>query len=192
MEVRLAQRSDIDQLAAVLARAFEDDPIYEWSFGQGAKKWSRRFFKWQLKRLLPQDVTWTVDGCGGAAVWALPRQWRESTTDLLRLVLITTPAIRHRMRAVVAGLTLVDERHPVKPHMYLALLGVDPAEQGKGVGSALLAPGLEICDREQLPAYLETGKEKNLAFYGRHGFAETGRVDIPDGPSVWTMWREPR
>lgn len=176
----------------MLARAFEDDPIYLWSFGESNAPWSRRFFKWQLRRLQPQQATWTTADRSGAAVWALPDQWRESTAELLRLVLITTPAIRRRLRTVVSGLTLIDERHPAEPHMYLALLGVDPHLQGRGIGSALLRPGLRHCDREGIPAYLETSKERNLDFYARHGFADRDRVAVPGGPVVWTLWREPR
>jgi GNAT superfamily N-acetyltransferase len=192
VKARLATPNDTRELASVLARAFEDDPIYLWSFGESNLQWSRRFFRWQLRRLLPQKVTWTTADRGGAAVWALPDQWRESTAELLRLVVITTPAIRRRLRAVVSGLTLIDERHPVEPHLYLALLGVEPSLQGQGLGSALLAPGLGLCDREGIPAYLETGKERNLAFYGRHGFVERARVDVPGGPPVWTLWRDPQ
>jgi GNAT superfamily N-acetyltransferase len=189
---RLATSNDTRELANVLARAFEHDPIYLWSFGESNLQWSRRFFRWQLRRLMPQRVTWTTPERGGAAVWALPDQWRETTAELLRLIVITTPAIRRRLRTVVAGLTLIDERHPVEPHLYLALLGVEPRHQGRGIGSSLLAPGLERCDREGLPAYLETGRERNVDFYARHGFVQTGRVDVPDGPPVWTLWREPR
>lgn len=192
MDVRHAERRDVDAIADVLTRAFADDPIYTWSFGERSDRWARRFFKWQLRRLNPQRCTWTTAGREGAAVWALPDRWRESPAELLRLVVITSPAIRRRLRSVVSGLAMIDERHPVEPHLYLALLGVEPRLQGRGLGSALIAPGLETCDRRGLPAYLETAKERNLAFYSAHGFVLTGRVDLPGGPPVWTMWRDPR
>jgi predicted N-acetyltransferase YhbS len=92
---------------------------------------------------------------------------------------------------VLRGLGQVEARHPDRPHLYLAVLGVDPGRQGDGVGSALIRPGLELCDREGLPAYLETGKERNLAFYGRHGFRVTEELTLPKGPPIWLMWRDP-
>lgn len=90
------------------------------------------------------------------------------------------------------GLTAVERRHPGDRHLYLAVLGVDPVRQDVGVGSRLLAPGLELCDRELLPASLETGKERNVSFCSRHGFRVTDRRRLPAGPPVWLMRREPR
>jgi predicted N-acetyltransferase YhbS len=90
------------------------------------------------------------------------------------------------------GLTKVERRHPDDRHLYLSVLGVEPSRQGGGIGSQLLAPGLELCDRDGVAAYLETGKERNIAFYSRHGFEVTGQLKLPAGPPVWFMRREPR
>ncbi len=51
---------------------------------------------------------------------------------------------------------------------------------------------LAICDRDGTPAYLESSKEQNVAFYARHGFVADGPVEVlPGAPPVWPMWREP-
>ena len=83
--------------------------------------------------------------------------------------------------------------HPPAPHYYLHTLGTRRVSQGHGVGSAVLAPMLDRCDREGVPAYLESSNPRNVAFYARHGFETQGRVPLPDGaPPITRMWREPR
>jgi GNAT superfamily N-acetyltransferase len=194
MAVRPARDGDVDRLAVVLARAFHDDPVTRWVYASERRRpfWATRFFAWQLRRLIPQDVTWTTaDGDGGAALWALPGRWREDARDTLSLLRLTLPGVLPRMPRILRGLGQVEVRHPAERHLYLAVLGVDPDRQGTGVGSRLIRPGLDLCDRERLPAYLETGKEANLAFYGRHGFHVLDRLELPKGPPVWFLWREP-
>ncbi|MCU1375261.1 MAG: GCN5-related N-acetyltransferase, partial [Actinomycetia bacterium] len=71
-------------------------------------------------------------------------------------------------------------------------LATDPTVQGRGIGSALLAPVLEECDRDGLPAYLETQKEANVSWYGRAGFVLRDEIRLPATPPVWCLWREPR
>ncbi len=86
----------------------------------------------------------------------------------------------------------MDKKHPSEPHMYLALLGVDPSAQGNGIGRLLLQPRLDYCDENGLPVYLETQKPDNLPFYERFGFKVRDTVAFDKSPTLWSMWREPR
>jgi len=130
----------------------------------------------------------------GAALWlppgAMPRTARRTAALNARAARILSTG-RHRL-AGFRLLDAVDKAHPHGPHWYLALLGTDPVVQGRGIGGRLLAPVLERCDREGLPAYLETQKASNLAFYGRLGFDVTRVIELPGAPMVWTMTRPPR
>ena len=38
-------------------------------------------------------------------------------------------------------------------------------------------------------AYLEATSEQNRRLYERHGFVATAELRLPDGPSLWAMWR---
>jgi GNAT superfamily N-acetyltransferase len=194
MAVRPACDEDVEPLAAMLTRAFHDDPVTAWVYARERRRthWAQRFFRWQVQRLLEQEVMWTTEDCAGAALWALPGRWREETRDALSLLRQTLPGMLPRLPRVLVGLGQVEARHPDGRHFYLAVLGVDPERQGTGVGSRVIQPGLDLCDQEGLPAYLETGKERNLAFYGRHGFEVVDRLVLPKGPPVWFLWREPR
>ena len=88
-------------------------------------------------------------------------------------------------------LDAVDRAHPHEPHWYLAVLGVDPSMQGRGLGRALLEPVLDRCDEQFEPAYLETQKPDNLPFYERFGFRVVGEVSVAGSPTMWRMWRDP-
>lgn len=193
--VRPATPDDHPALADVLARAFHDDPVTSWFFPRerSRDRWAARFFGWEMRRLAPQDVTYTTADRAGAAVWALPGRWRERPVQSARLVMGVLPGVGPlRARHCLRGIGQVEAVHPEHPHLYLAVLGVEPGRQGEGLGSRLLEPGLTLCDAEGLPAYLETATERTVAFYARHGFRVTGELDLSGGPHLWLMWRDPR
>ena len=72
-------------------------------------------------------------------------------------------------------------------------IGVDPEHRGKGLGTALMQPVLERCDREGCGAYLENSNEVNTAYYERRGFKIVDEIDMAHGaPPLWPMWRDPQ
>jgi GNAT superfamily N-acetyltransferase len=87
---------------------------------------------------------------------------------------------------------MMEAAHPTAPHWYLGAVATLPEKQGRGLGAAILAPVLEDCDREGVPSYLESSNARNLPFYFRQGWLQTGEIEIPDGPVLFPMWREPR
>lgn len=189
--VRLVGEGDRRALSEMLARAFHDDPVSVWS-QPGARLRPRRirhFFDARLRTLVPHELSWTTDDLAGAALWAPPDAWEPPPGELLRALPST---FGRRMPFSLAGAVMVESRHPRETHLYLSVIGVEPSRQGAGLGSRLLTPGLELCDREGVPAYLETATERNVAFYERHGFRVTGELRLPRGPLMWLMWREPR
>jgi GNAT superfamily N-acetyltransferase len=131
---------------------------------------------------MPHGETYTVEGELGAATWAAPERWRLSRAEEIRLTVAMLPAVWSRLGQVLEGLETIDRAHPRAPHYYLAVLGTEPDAQGRGIGSALLQPTLETCDRDEVPAYLESSKERNIDFYARHGFRVTAELELPDGP----------
>lgn len=198
--VRRATAADLPALARALARAFQDDPIARWSCTPDALRPSllERFYEIRLRQLLRHDEVWMAAGDGadalGGALWLPPEEWRTSVREDAQLArVLLHPRLLPRFPLVVHGFTGIERRHPVTPpHWYLAVLGTDPAAQGRGIGSALLAPVLQRCDEDGIGAYLESSKEENIAFYARHGFRVTDVVQLPRGPRAWLMWREPR
>ena len=68
----------------------------------------------------------------------------------------------------------------------LAPMAVLPAYQGKGFSSRLVRPILERIDREQLPCFVETNTERNVAIYRQFGFEVISEQKIP-GKEVTTF-----
>jgi GNAT superfamily N-acetyltransferase len=193
-EVRKASPADAPALADMLGRAFFEDPVIDWVFPDASRRGprARRYFAGRLRVLLPQDECYTTADLAGTALWARPDEWHDPPLAALWQTVSFAPAIGRRAPEVLRGLRAVEARHPAKPHWYLAVLGTEPERQGEGNGSALIQPALHECDRLEVPAYLETARERNVDFYTRHGFRVTDELRLPNGPLVWLMWRDPR
>jgi GNAT superfamily N-acetyltransferase len=192
VRVRPAVRDDFGVLAEVLARAFYDDPVTAWFYPDAARRLrhGRRFFDIRLRQLAGHGLIFTDEERSGAALWAPPGHWREDFRQSLRMLPMLPVLLPHLTRTTRA-VREIERRHPVAPHYYLSVIGTDPRKQGGGVGSALLAPMLDVCDQAGAAAYLESSKESNLSFYARHGFAVRELIELPEGPPLWLMWREP-
>lgn len=195
-EIRVAGESDRAATTTALAEAFMDDPVAIWATPKDHQRTGalRRFFGAVYDTHIDGEVTYVDAERRGAAIWALPGRWQGTAMDQLR----TAAAFAHprhwpRVPRIVGGVVKAEQSHPQTQHFYLATLGVAPDRQGEGLGSRLLAPVLEICDSDGIPAYLESSKHSNIAFYARHGFRVTGELRFPGGgPVLYPMWREPK
>jgi len=187
--VTAATASEVGRVVTDLHAAFMDDPVLCWAFPDEARRrsYGRHYFEMQARRLVKGGLAWRADG--GGALWAGAGRWRESPLEALRLGAATFRGLWPRGGRVARGLLEIESRHPREPHLYLAVVGVRPEQQGQGLGTALLQPGLAEADRLGLPAYLESSNVLNVPLYERHGFEVTEEVRLPSGPPVWLMWR---
>jgi GNAT superfamily N-acetyltransferase len=192
--IREVARADRRPLTACLSRAFEDDPVSNFIFPDDRTRLARlaAFYREIIRITAPYGVIHTDDGVRGAAIWRTPS---PPPVGRVRAVLDGLGMLRVLRGAVSRALQLehaISAVRPRGPHWYLAILGTDPSQQGHGVASALIAPVLACCDADRLPAYLESSKEDNIPFYERHGFRVTQVLRIPEGPTLWSMLRDPR
>lgn len=195
--IRKIERRDHADVVSLLARAFDDDPLINFIVPQDASRERRirAFMEMGLRRLtFPYGETYVTTAGDGVALWNPPGGRPHGLLSDLALLpgMIGATGLRGLPRAMSA-FSLAEKMHPHEPHYYLLAIGVDPARQGKGVGSSLLAPMVERCDRERVGAYLESSKERNVPLYERFGFKVRSVVEIPGGgPRIWPMWRDPR
>jgi ribosomal protein S18 acetylase RimI-like enzyme len=195
-DIRKISPDEVSRVAKALARAFEDDPVMSWIFRDDSKRLAnldKAFTLFIRKIWLPQDECYATDQLFGAALWLPPGKWHLSVGRQLQLLPSMVSVIGRNLPRLMTALKFIEKNHPKGPqHYYLPVLGVEPEFQGRGFGGALMRPILTRCDRERLPAYLESSKWRNVALYERHGFRVVEELRLPkDGPPIWRMWREP-
>ncbi|MCU1429259.1 MAG: acetyltransferase [Actinomycetia bacterium] len=187
--------ADIPSVAAVSARAFFDDPLQAWALPDDSTRLAKLEAMFTLQTRvasLPVGECYTDESCSVACFWAPPRAW-QPTSDVLAQLVPLRDILAEGLARFGLAMNAMHAVHPEEPHWYLQGLGTEPARQRQGLASAVLEPVLARCDDEGTAAYLESTKERNVAFYERHGWRVTGTIDLPEGgPRMWSMWRDPR
>jgi ribosomal protein S18 acetylase RimI-like enzyme len=192
-DIRRASRGEAGAIAAPLADAFFDDPVFAWITPDEARRRPQlsSFFRLFAETLVVYGESYLAPGGDGSAIWVPPRQppVPDASADAFveQLALIAGPDGERLFEAM----ELVDEHHPHGSFYFLQFVGVVSGKQGRGIGSALLSQMLERCDREGVPAYLDATSPRNKALYERHAFRVVGEFAPIGGPTFWQMWREP-
>jgi len=186
---------DIPRLATTLARAFADDPVTLWLLPR-SRRHTRMvaMFNLLLRSQIGVGETYSTPDGVGAAVWAPPGRWRFDVGLMADSIEEFRSIVGANLERAIEVYATLERVHPAdQPHWYLATLGTHPDWQGAGVGAALMEPVLSRADEESLPAYLESSKESNIAYYRRYGFEVKGELPLPNGgPTIWPMWRGPQ
>jgi ribosomal protein S18 acetylase RimI-like enzyme len=190
-------RADVPRVAALLARAFHEDALMCYAIPDARQR--RHLLPW-LIGLNVRDgcrygAVYATAGFEGAAVWLPPGRTRRTPWRTLRAGMVAAPlrvrwSILRRLAAVEARAQALHDHCAPEPHWYLAQLGVEPTQQRQGIASRLLQPMLAHLDAQELPCYLETENEANVAFYERCGFRVVAEdAGLPAGLHIWAMLR---
>ena len=187
--VRTLTPADEPQAVHTIVLAFAADPVARWSlpnahqYIQTMPHITRAFGG----RAFAHGSAFCSGDVVGAALWLPP----GVQPDDAALTALMEQAVAPTIRGEVFGMfEEMAKYHPAEPHWYLPLIGVDPAHQGNGHGDALMAYALERCDREHLPAYLESSNPRNISLYRRHGFEPVGTIQVGSSPTMVPMLRE--
>ena len=176
---------------ATLVAAFADDQVERWLYPE-RQQYLTRFPELLAAfggRAFDTRTVWKLGDFSAVALWLPPGAEPDGEAIVSVLTASVSPAQHADLFAVLDQMTAA---HPRFPHWYLPWLAVDPALQGEGVGTKLLAHGLEIVDSSHLPAYLETPNPRSIAFYERHGFRVTGKAQAGSCPPLALMLRAAR
>lgn len=186
-----ATAADRDRAMATLVTAFVSDPFIRWMFpdAQQYLVYFPQVLKFFAGRAFEHDCAYRAADFGAAAMW-LPPGVGPDEEALGGVLQAGVEPQRHE--EVFAVLEQVGASHPDVAHWYLPAIGVDPRRQGRGYGSALLARGLEACDRGHAAAYLEATNPANIPLYRRFGFDVVGEIQAGTSPPITPMFRVAR
>ena len=194
-EIRRATTADAAAVTDILARAFLSDPISGWIFTDpdDRARLHPAFFGPFVDLVLAAGEIWTTDDHAGATLWlAVDPAGAEEDDGGLAAAIRAGVGDHYADRFAVLD-EMMTRSHPHdRAHAYLPFIAVAPERQGTGVGTALLRHRLAVLDATGQSGYLEASSPRNQVLYERLGFKPTAvSLDLPTGPSLQPMWRDP-
>jgi GNAT superfamily N-acetyltransferase len=194
VEVSRVERGELDAAAALLARAFAQQPLMSFLLGPGRRRERRLIFGAVCRDAWRAGCVEAVRHEGAlaaVAVWLPPGAHPVPPRREARMLPAWLAVATLHPRAVPRLLRVppvLDTLHPREPHWFLSLLGTEPAMWGRGLGAALVEHGLARARRAGVPVHLDTDSARNVAWYRRFGFEVTGEVRVmPEAPESWGM-----
>ncbi|MCS5635444.1 MAG: GNAT family N-acetyltransferase [Myxococcota bacterium] len=197
--VRALAAGESSALAETLALAFRDNPMNQAAIRGGPER-RLRANRCGIRGTLaaatgrstilvtPPAETRVGERIAGGLIALPPGAWPLPPPALLAQIQLALGQGMGTVRRWGKVYRRLAQFHPREPHWYLLLLGVGPAGQRRGVGSALLETWLREVDRGGASAYLETDRRENVAFYQRAGFEVLEAHEILETP-IWRMVR---
>ncbi|MFW9910140.1 MAG: GNAT family N-acetyltransferase [Candidatus Thorarchaeota archaeon] len=201
--MRTLKEREIPAAVEIAAEASKDDPYWVFIEPDPASRIQlmRRFLKANLQT---ECAKGNLMGVGnplqGIAVWAFPKSTKPArasrhlkSLSYLRLLSKSTIAMIPKAIRVVWEYRTMRARHAVHPFYHLILIAVAPSSQGRGLASKLIRPVLDMADKREIGAYVETTNPRNVTFYEHFGFALKGMFSIPGCPvRGWGFYRSPK
>lgn len=193
-----------DQLApvaATVAAAFAEDPIWRWMFSGDQRPMTDQqrlgFARYFVSGIVAPGEIHGFRHHGAVALWTAPTT--SATKPDPAIAEQRSAAFAANVAPMIADLGSVRSlaetmaaRRPAEPHWYLGILGAHPDRQGQGFGGRVLQPMHDRCDRVGLPIYLESSNPANDSFYSHLGYEEGSTFSAAGSPDLKSFLRQPR
>lgn len=189
-EIHLAQTADRWAAISTILLGFASDPFVRWlcPHAQSYLQFADAFNAFG-GRAFENESAFIADKNLGAALWLPPLIESDSENFLSE---IEKHVAAERQEILFQILEKFEDYHPTEACWYLPLIAVDPAHQGKGIGSELMKAAMFKVDENNMPSYLESSNPRNVSLYERYGFEVMGQIQIGDAPIIQPMYRQAR
>lgn len=187
----------IQSVAAILARAFVDDPMFEFIFPDNTTR---------LQTLMAFFQPFVADGINRGEVLLAPANqgvciWYPAEVcvfnDEFEAVINQVVEISAHLGGTESGLRCehlanqVSAYEPIDRRCEVLWIALLPEARGQGLGGHLLQPALNAADAQGLGSYLVSSNVRNHSFYERHGFCKRDVIQISPDYFMTGMWRVP-
>ena len=202
------QKKNIPKAGAVLAGAFQYDPLWKKVFEDVAKiDYKCAFFESPVRYCLKYGtVCATSEHLEGIAAW-VPGDHAEMTIWRMVRSGSISSGMRMGMKYMMQMAKFAQKTKPIfepleadrkanmkgRAYIYLLIIGVASQLQGQGFGGKMLRALVEESEQAGTPLYLEATTERNVKMYKRLGFRLLNQIILPViNLPLWEMVREPR
>ena len=199
MDILQLEPKQKKRAAKVVASAFFDYPMLVHYFPDPQRR--KHWLPWYMERTLTCAMRYgevfVASDLSGVMFILPPGHTRLTIGEYIQNGFLITPLVmgfRNYIKSDECEKFVADTHERLmngRDHYYLWGLVADPPAQRQGVGSALLRILTDKADAENMPVYLETHAQKNVAYYGRFGFQLIHTDTISrHGLDIWCMLRE--
>jgi ribosomal protein S18 acetylase RimI-like enzyme len=189
--ITIGRPEDKARLLQTIVLGFAADPMARWASPDAAVYLDRRdaFFDAMGGAAFDHGTAFVADGGAAVATWLPPGVAADGERMAAIMDEQTPDSRKAEMDALFAKM---EEFHLDGPHWYLPLIAADPARQGQGLGTALMAAAIARIDADGRPAYLESSNPRNIPLYERFGFERVGEIRTETSPVLTPMVRRGR
>lgn len=177
----VAEYLDKNHIVDILSRSFSDNKSVNYIIKQDERRQNRIKYLMEYSFDVCKEFgeVFLSDDKKGCALILLPEKKKTNLKSILfdaRLIFSCIGFSNVKKAAQREG--KIKSLQPSDPLYYLWFIGVQPEEQNKGIGGALLTQIIHDAEQQNRTLCLETSTEKNLPWYKKFGFKIYNELDI--------------
>ncbi|MEM7579975.1 MAG: GNAT family N-acetyltransferase [Cyanobacteria bacterium P01_A01_bin.80] len=189
-----------EKIVEIITDGFENYPLMEYFFGESHKQ-SLRHLSQLICDEEPEDDTLQLLGAfvegnlQGVAYISLPQNGEnnndtEESTPTPSEMKFVTAIGEQAFKRVEKYLNLKKANKPSSPHFYINTFAVNPQNQGKGIGSAILSHIHQMSEQhaDSQGVALDTQTQQNVSYYQRFDYSISNTSEL-ENVNNWFMFR---